>query len=186
MSYAPSVLVIPPPPTVSTHSRHGIGLNLFSEGAAGLGSGAWQGAKRVLYVPIWLDQAMTIQRVWWCNGTTAATNKVDCGVYNAALGLPTTKIISNGTGTTASGTSILQSVSVTPTTIGPGAYFIGLTTDGTTTHMMRTTNGNLPMYKYWGMCQETTGSFGLPATATPVVLASAYIPVFGFATVTTI
>lgn len=184
MSYSPPAVLVGPPPIISSYGFLSVGpenLNVASTAAA---SAVFPVAKRVVYVPVYLGQAMTLTKIWWLNGATVGTNNVDCGIYNAAAGLPTSKVIASGS-TLSANANVVQSVDVADTFLAPGMYFLAITLDGTTATLYRT-NPNLPFEKVFGMCQETTGSFGLPTTATPIATSTAYLPVFGFATVTTI
>jgi hypothetical protein len=54
--------------------------------------------------------------------------------------------------------------------------------DNTTSNPYRTVPTIAQVVK-WGMMEETTVSFGLPATATMIRIATAYLPFFGLSTI---
>lgn len=181
-----SAVIVPPPPIISTFSRYSIGIETAVTKAGAAASSAWLTAKKIIYVPVYIGQSMTVLKVWWMNGATVGTDNVDCGVYQSAAGLPTTKLVSSGA-TLSAGAAVVQSVDVTDTVLpGPGLYFLALGLSGNTATIYRV--NNLAAYqKMQGMCEETvTGTFALPTTATPVTQTAATIPLFGFSTVTTI
>lgn len=187
MTYTAPAQILPPPPIVSTLSRHSLGLDI----ATGLSntapaSTAWNITKGVIYVPVYLDQSMTALKLWWANGATVGTNNVDCGIYSSSGFLPASRLINTGS-TLSAGANVVQSVDITDTFLaGPGLYFLALTLDGVTATVMRISTGGAVNHKILGICVETTGAFGLPATATPVVTTVGFLPLFGFSTVVTI
>lgn len=180
MTYQPAVAVLPIGPRVTTLSS----AYLQNNGpAVNPGSMAWPVAKKVIYCPVWLAAPTTAVKLLWINGTVASGN-VDCGIYDSAAGLPVNRLVNSGS-TAQSGTSVVQSVDSTDTFLAPGLYFLALTMDNITGTIFRCTS-SAAFLKVPGWCEETTGSFGLPATATPVALASGIWGLFGFSTVTTI
>lgn len=124
-------------------------------------------AKLVLYYPIAIYAPFTVAEFIWCNGGTAAGH-IQMGVYNESFGL----IGNNGTTTSQTGTSAAQIVAPTTgfTIPGPGRYYIAITSDdATSTFATGATTPATGICGGFGIMQETTGSFGLPATATPAV-----------------
>lgn len=126
-------------------------------------------AKLVSYMPVVLPFDYMVQRVWWMNGTTNTTSNVDFGIYSPSGA----KIYS--TGTTAMGTvAVVQYVTpATPFMLSAGAYYFAWSCDNTTARA-QTQAGTANAGRLVGMLQETTGSFGLPATMTPIAWANAF------------
>jgi hypothetical protein len=103
--------------------------------------------------------------VAWKDFATVAGN-VDVGIYSEAG----TRLVNSGS-TAQAGTSTIQKVGIADTAIGPGTYYFALTNSTTTaTFSGSTASSQLAPASY---CQaETTGAFGLPATATFSPIAS--------------
>lgn len=128
-------------------------------------------AKLVSYTPIALPFPYPVNRVWWANGSSNASTNVDFGIYSKD------GVRIYNTGSTAMGTvSTIQYV--TPGTkiiLDAGLYYFAWTCDNTTSRGY-TLNGNANASRVTGLLEETTGSFGLPATMTPVAFARAWGP----------
>lgn len=129
-------------------------------------------AKLVAYCPMALPFPYQVNRVWWVNGSTNTTTNVDFGIYSAVDG---TRIYN--TGSTVMGTvSTVQYVTpATPFVLSAGAYYFAWTCDGTTSRAYGLA-GSANISRMMGLLEETTGSFGLPATMTPVAWARAFGP----------
>lgn len=126
-------------------------------------------AKLVSYAPVALIRPYPVQRVFWVNGSTVTTTNVDMGIYSA----DGVRIYNTGS-TVMSGASTAQYVTpATPFVLGAGMYYFAWTCDSTTSRGQAyggTANGG----RMLGLLEETTGSFGLPATMTPVAWARAW------------
>lgn len=128
-------------------------------------------AKLVSYCPMAIPYRYPVNRVWWVNGSTNTTTNVDFGIYTA-----------DGTRIYNTGSTVMGTVStvqyVTPGTtfaLDPGLYYFAWSCDNTTSRgyaLAGTANGS----RLSGLLEETTGSFGLPATMTPVAFARAWGP----------
>lgn len=128
----------------------------------------------VSYMPFSNPFDYPINRVVWANGSTITTSNVDFGIYTP----DGKKIYSTGT-TVQAGPSIAQYVTPSPTFILPkGSYYAGWTCDNTTNRAC-CFQGSVMAGIMYGMLQESTVSFGLPATMTPVRWAQ----VFGYCAV---
>lgn len=126
-------------------------------------------AKLIQYNPVQLPFDYRVERVFWYNGTTITSTNVDFGIYTA----DGTRIYSTGS-TAASGSAAIQYVTVsTPFTLTAGTYYFAWTCDNTTSRG-QANNGTLAFGVMSGLLEETTGSFGLPATMTPVRFARAW------------
>lgn len=161
-----------------------LGPEIALAGAGAASSAAWFGTRQIIYVPVDIPIQVPIIQVGWLNGATVGTNNAQCGVYSSVNNLPASKLIACAS-TLSAGANVMQWVTVTTTIIGPGRYFLALTFDGTTATIYRIAN-TVGFHKGVGQCEETPGVFGLPTTATPVVMSGARCPEFGFATQTTV
>lgn len=145
-------------------------------------TGAWPTANLALFIPFTLSAQATITRFYWCNGTTASTDYLQVGVYDAAgnsvaLG---TNSGSPNYGTLASGVSQPQFDNVADFILYPSkVYFMALRCNGTTTHLLRGVPG-ARFQRGMGMRQQASLTTGLPTTATYAAASTAsYIPLFG-------
>lgn len=122
-----------------------------------------------IYIPHWNTWA----GVGWLNGTIVGTNKIVGALYgtNGAL-LANTAVA----GTTTAGASVMQNAAfVTPVTLPPGRYFIGIQADGNTDtlrHILAANGANV-------MTTSVAGTFGtVPATITvPATFTTAVGPI---------
>ncbi len=120
---------------------------------------------------MWLPWDYPVNRVWWVNGSTITTTNVQFGVYTDE------GILIYATASTAMvGASSVQYVTpATPFVLSGGACYFAWTCDNTTSRGFAPTGTALNM-RLIGLLEETTGTFGLPATMTPVAFARAWGP----------
>lgn len=126
-------------------------------------------ANRAYYLPFHLDQPIIVTKLWWINGTTASGN-VDIGIYDSAF----TRIVSAGS-TPQVGTSVIQSVDITDTLIGPGDFYIAISMDNITgTIFALSSSGGIPRGQAMGTLIQAS-AFPLPANGNPVAAVSAIV-----------
>jgi len=130
-------------------------------------------ANLVTYAPVFLPFPYPCNRFFWVNGTTTTSTNVDCGIYS----WDGTRIFN--TGSTAQGTASTVQY-VTPSSVfvlDAGRYYFAWTCNNTTNrgYSMNAVSGQ-SAGRLAGLLEETTGSFGLPATMTPVAWARAWGP----------
>lgn len=185
MTYGPDVAVAPNPTVISPFSPLSCGYEIAGDQPSPPVSAAWSLAKRVVYVPFYLQRPFIGVKMFTLNGATAAGN-VDIGVYSAtSSNLPGTKLVAMGS-TAQSGTNAIQVYDITDTTFLAGAYFLALTLDGTTGTIFRTGFTLTTILRTMACYQEATGTFGLPTTATPATVSSNTMPVFGLTSTVTV
>jgi len=126
-------------------------------------------AKLVAYMPVYLPYPYPVKRVFWVNGSTNTSTNVDFGIYSW-----------DGTRIYNTGSTVMGTVStvqyVTPGTdfvLDAGRYYFAWSCDNTTNRGYAI-GGSAIGSRLAGMLEETTGSFGLPATMTPVAFARAW------------
>lgn len=161
--YRPTSLV------VSHLGFEGLGYDRSSGGGTGSGSVS---ANLALYVPIELLQPSTFLSAMWCNGATLAGN-VELGVYTDDWSLITS------TGAVAqAGASTAQRASMTSFTLRPGRYYIAFVSSSATATFI----GHSVQQSRWSMLgvSQEVSAMPLPATATPSIVTSAFVPQFGF------
>lgn len=138
------------------------------------GTAVYTTTNRIMYYPFNISVPVTVYRYFWCNGTTASTNNVQVGVYNADA-----TVRHRGTSTLAAGPSAAQFDNITDYVLPAGNYFMAIWCSGTTTHIMR----SVPSARLLsGSYQEAGGAGGLPSpSATFTEITTAYLPLFGLA-----
>src|SRR5437764_8221388 len=72
------------------------------------------------FMPVRVTRPYLFTTIFWFNGSVVSGN-IDAGLYDIAG----TKIVSTGS-TAQSGTSVIQSVSIASTEIGPGLFYFAL------------------------------------------------------------
>jgi hypothetical protein len=146
-------------------------------GATGPVTAAWPAANLAIYVPILVFTNITVQKLFWLNGTVVASTTVDMALYSED---GQTKLA--GTGATTQVTNdVPQAVSITPITLVAGRYWLGLVCGNNTSGFRRYTNGTgiSAMQKAIGCQQQALGSTAMPASVTFAAAANAYIPQMG-------
>lgn len=143
----------------------------FISGGVVFASTTYPTANLAIYIPFVIDEPLTVQRLFWANGTVASGN-VDIGVYS----VDGTRLVSSGS-TAQSGPNAHQSVDVTDTLLGRGVYYIGVSMDNTTGTLFRR-NAAANDNKIVGCAQEAS-AFPLPATATFATITTGFFPLVG-------
>lgn len=173
-------------PMVTIHTlspEAGVGLGIFNGanvGMDGYSSSAWPaGANTAVFIPFLVGKEITFSTMFWVNGTVVSGN-VDVGVYSQ----DGTKIVSKGS-TAQSGTSAIQIVTVTTTTIGPGLYYLALVLDNATGTIASYPIGQVLKTKFTGAAQMAS-AFALPSSATFATLGQDSLPLVGLSTRSTI
>lgn len=130
----------------------------------------WPLANLAIYVPIYINETVTIYEVGTGAGATAGGN-YDIGLYDMAG----TKIQS--TGTTARTASAWNVVNWTDLTVGPGWFYAAMSANGVESY-----SGIIPaagLAQAAGIYEQQT-AFTLPATATFVRTTRPFVPVITF------
>ena len=114
------------------------------------------GANLAVYVPVIILDRVIVRKLFVVSGFTTSGN-LDIGLYNAAG----SRLVASGS--IAKVDSVLQSIDVTDTSIGPGMYYLALVSNsGTDT--FGTVSLAAPAPAAYGLLTESV--FPLPATAT--------------------
>lgn len=165
----------PEPPAFFTPRRviNTAGVCAGNGSAIALGTSlTWGTGSQAIFWPIIVETNLTVSKLYVFNGTVVSGN-IDLGLYN-----PDGVRLSSAGSTAQSGTSAIQSVSVTPFNIAPGLYYLAATLDNTTGTILGRT---LPMVSFgrtMGIVQMGS-AFPLPATATFATLTQAVVPIVG-------
>lgn len=170
----PAILTVPKL-VITPWDVDSIGVELLSDAGGVVASAAVFAVTTAIYIPWYLSYSCTVSRVDWSNGATASGN-VDCGVYDSANGIPTTKLVSSGA-QVQTGVNANQGFDVTDTLLQPGLKFLALYWTSGTATFLRTTINPAQMMKFFGVCMESVAT-ALPGTATPVVVTNGFIPYF--------
>ena len=161
---------------VSTISPESLGLRAVGITNAGIASAVWPSSNLAIFIPFTLPEASLALAMFSYNGATASGN-LDVGLYKA----DGTRIVSMGS-TAQAGTSALQTLDITDTTLPGGELlYLAMAMDNTTGTTFRLTgSSNVGQLRACGVMQMAT-AFPLPATATFATLTSNYAPVVGVA-----
>lgn len=137
------------------------------------GSNNWPSSNFGVYIPFSIPFNYPVKRIFWANGATTSGTR-DVGIYSADSG---TKLYSTGS-TAASGTNVLQYVTVSPDLIlTPGRYYFGFSNSATTGQFWGFSPG-LQLLRIIGLLQQTS-VLPLPTTMTPISVTSLAYPIVG-------
>lgn len=153
MSYsAPNRLLMPMRHSIDTISDSWLPIRGWT------GSTVWPSANLAIYVPIGITQSILVKKLWFGSSSTS-TGNVDMALYDAAgvavvAATNAAKIASNDE----------QVFDVTDTPIGPGLYWIALSSDSATDtfNMIQTSAADCAQM---GVLTEAA-AYPLPSTAT--------------------
>ena len=135
-------------------------------------TGVWPSANLAIYVPIRVPSRIVVAKLWFASFSTG-TGNVDMAVYDAAGAA-----VISATNAAKGAATAEQVFDVTDTAIGPGLYYIGLSSDSATDTFLYM-NWAAPLPAAWGVRTEAS-AYPLPATATWVVSQTlATVPVMG-------
>jgi len=160
---------MPMPPIVGTDAQQGLGVQIAALAPTRDTSVAWPESNRRIFIPIQVTEDCTVVKVWWENGATVSGN-VSFALYDNAYAITT---ISSGS-VAQSGTTNIQESNTTDTPLTAGTYYLSLSLDNTTGRIGGWTP-SIAILKGWGLAQEAS-AFTAPSTATPVVVATAFLP----------
>lgn len=166
--------------TITPFSLESAGANFGSYSNNNMGlmystSTAWSTANLAVFIPFAVSRRVTIQQVFCLNGATVSGN-IDIGIYT----LNGTKIVSAGS-TAQTGTAAIQALSITPTQLSAGAYYMAMSMDNTTGTIYKNVIYNTLGNRAAGMAQMAS-AFPLPASATFSAATTGNIPVFALTT----
>jgi hypothetical protein len=170
--YTPSATGLRTGTWVSSMSKETI-----SSGQAGTPSSGALTTDLAHIVRIVIPTDTVIRRFYWANGSTAATNTVQVGLYRDDL---TSFLL--GTATVASGTNQLQFDNVTDTAMPAGRYWMAIVTNGASATIMRLT----ALHNHGSAWYSMAAARPLPATLVPAqaaITANVVSPMFGFTSI---
>ncbi len=162
--------------TITTSSYESIGTWINTFNNIPPASAVWPAANEAIYIPFSVPVPFLAARMFIYNGGTVNGN-VDLGIYD----VDGNTIITKGA-TAQAGTSALQFLDITDTTLNPGVYYMGVSMDlsgaGTATAISWAPN-NLTIARASGILSQSTASPLPTSTATFAAAQHAYIPVVG-------
>jgi hypothetical protein len=141
--------------------------------AGGFASHVWGAANNAVIAEVFLPVVATLRGFAWANGSAVSGN-VDCGLYDAHLN----RIASTGS-TAQAGTSTVQTVGATATSLAPGNYYVALALNNTTGTIVSHTTSYYTGYPAFGVFLMAS-AFALPSTLTLAVpgFTSTVVPLF--------
>jgi hypothetical protein len=136
------------------------------------GTDVWPSANLAIFVPVRVPSRVVVVKLWFGSFTTG-TGNVDMGVYD------TSGVAVISATNAAKGTSDNEQVfDVTDTTLGPGYYYVALSSDSGTDTFYRYSIA-APIPAALGIMTQTS-AYTLPATATMAVGQTlAFVPIMG-------
>lgn len=171
--------------TINTGGIKGIGFTTKMQDNAIGASNAWVTANLAVYIPLVIEETITVVKMSIRNGATmAGTNHCDVGIYDSsANGKPFRRLVSSGS-TVNTGVSTIQTLDIIDTVLTPGLYYLALALDNNSDHIWGRSNGvseasGAPMF-------SQSSAFALPATATPVQTTVGLMPVIALHQGTTV
>lgn len=165
---------LPPLPTIHPWSMEALGAPSL-QSLSNVASAVYVAASRAMFFPFHLDIPVTVTGGFCINGTVVSGN-VDVGVYDGEQ-IPI-KIVSSGS-VAQSGTNALQSLSMGPTVLGAGDFYLGICMDNATGTLFRGTSLSAAILRRYGAKQQVS-AFPLPATSNfSNNVTNAYVPAFG-------
>lgn len=156
---------------INSFGRDQLGAALKNTSANISLSVGWPVIKKVIYVPFYTNKHITVYGMSIINGTAVSGN-LDIGIYDL---WSKSKIVSSGS-TAQTGTSTIQTFTLSTTVLRPGNYYMALVLDNTSGQVGEFAITN-PLAEACGVKQETIANLPLPATATPIAPTSDYVPV---------
>lgn len=154
---------------ISVSSPACIGIETVAYTAQIVGTNAWPSSNLAIYIPMKIGYIFIAQKMLWVNGATVTNNTVDVGIYDSQGN----RLVHSGA-TTTSGVSVMQSVTITATTLYPGLYYLAMVVNGTTDTFLSSATGAINCAAC-GMLSQTSAS-PLPATATFSSTITSYVP----------
>jgi hypothetical protein len=142
------------------------GMQYSGQGAS---NAAWPTANLAFFFPFAVNGLAVVNKVGWVNGSTVSGN-VDAGIYRP----DGTRIVSLGS-TAQTPINVLQTATLTETTLTSGVYFFALVCDNTTAIFARFSAAATTQHDIFGI-KQMAAAFALPATATFAVVSVNYAP----------
>lgn len=153
---------------ISTGSKDAIGQELGCYFTSSVLTTAWPTANLALYIPFIIHDPWLLQLILISNGATVSGN-VDVGVFDGQQN----RIVSKGSAAQA-GTSAVQSLDVTDTTLEPGRYYMGVALDNNV-GMISGYAVAAPLPAAAGVLQQAS-AFPLPDPAVFAACAQSFVP----------
>lgn len=126
-------------------------------GASSLPNRAWPVANSAILVPFELNTTVTVATLYF--NVWATGGNYDIGIYDEAGNLK----VSKGSTANPSGVAPMVEVSVTPTTLAPGRYYLALAISQTTPFTTAADGSSSPLYH---LSRQVASALPLPATIT--------------------
>lgn len=135
----------------------------------------WPAQNRAIFIPMTLPWPYPVQRVFWCNGSTA-TGNMCFAIYSPAG----RRIYTSGSVAQSGATQLQYAAVATPFLLSPGTYYFALANDSATTtnRIFGASTVATPEGRLAGMVQQNS-AFPLPETATFEAWSSTGAPLYG-------
>lgn len=170
--YSPPMLARPGEVTINPWSYQSIGTSLYAQLLGNPAAAAWPAAGLVIFVPFWIPEATTFTKIAF--GVGVAAGNVDAGIY-AEDG---TRSVSVGT-TAAAGSSVIQTLDITDTSLARGRYYMALVADTVTTLTIYRSAPAAGIPQSFGLLEQAGVTLPLSTGASPATFAKytrAFVP----------
>jgi len=134
-------------------------------------SSAFPAANDAIFVPAYVNQVITVKRLFSVNGATLA-GSIDVGIYTQGGD----KIVSAGSNL-QSGTNVPQFFDIADLSLSPGRYYLAVAMSNVTGTLFRAAAG-VSTLRELGVAKQASG-FALPGTVTFATVTAAYLPLIG-------
>lgn len=178
MEFSPNGITRPGEVVIHPWSYQCLGVPLFAlSNTNATNSINYPAANVGVFVPFTIPEATTFTKMFWGNGAAVAGN-IDVGLFQE----DGTLIVSIGS-TAQAGTTNIQVVDITDTTLGRGRYYIGMTSDTSgATQKVLASAPSAVIAQCLGLLQDSACAPPLSTSANPatfVAYAQAFVPLVG-------
>lgn len=164
---------------IGTTSPESVGIDSIHVGTASQAAGqAWPAVNRAIYIPFVVYSEIIATKMNVVVGT--ASGSIDIAIYTADQ----SRLVSSGP-TSVAGSSAIQTLDITDTTLGPGVYYMAMLCTNTNATFTACTPG-APVTGAFGVLSQAVGAATLPNPATFAAAVNTYVPFVMIATRTTI
>lgn len=142
-------------------------------------STVWPTTNLAIYVPVPVRRYVTVNALWWNNGTNTGSPTIDMALYNEA---GSTRLATVGGATQGASNTLQTTVLGTSVVLAPGVYWLGIVVGNNTTALVAwagSSPASVPLQKFLGCQQQALGSTVMPSSTTFAAAVNNYVPCIG-------
>lgn len=141
----------------------------FAIGQTATAATVWPAANRAIFIPVQVLKPVTLFKMAWFNGGTLSGN-VSVGVYDESW----TRLNTSFT-VAQTGANVVQVADISDVSVAAGTtVYLAMALDNGAGTVYRAALSNFAMTLCY--CREMAAAYPLPATATPTVVTTGYLP----------